>query len=180
VIDWAALLSPEPNCNVTAMDRLTRCFLEARNDLLRFLAGRTGHATAEDIVQDAWIKLREHGDATSWHETRAVLFTTAANLATDTQRREARAVRSVGYELSEVDLSCSRCDPQEQVDATEQLERLAAALEQLPPLCREAFLLYRLDALTHREIAARLGVSKKSVQRYIERAFRHCLEAARP
>ena len=56
------------------------------------------------------------------------------------------------------------------------MERLAVALEQLSPQCREAFLLNRLEELTHVQIAARLGVSTKTVQRHIERALRLCVQ----
>jgi RNA polymerase sigma-70 factor (ECF subfamily) len=56
------------------------------------------------------------------------------------------------------------------------LERLSVALEQLPEQCRRAFLLNRLDGLTHTQIATQLGVSTKTVQRHIERALRVCVE----
>lgn len=61
-------------------------------------------------------------------------------------------------------------------DVVSRVDQLAAALEELPAACREAFLLNRLDGLTHVEIARRFGVCAKSVQRYIERALRHCLD----
>ncbi len=71
-------------------------------------------------------------------------------------------------------------DPQRQVETRDQLDHLVAALEQLPPACREAFLMNRIDGLTHAQIAAKLGISTKSVQRYIERALRHCLQELDP
>jgi DNA-directed RNA polymerase specialized sigma24 family protein len=36
--------------------------------------------------------------------------------------------------------------------------------------------LNRLEGLSHAEIASRLGVSTKTIQRYVERALRICLE----
>jgi len=48
-------------------------------------------------------------------------------------------------------------------------------LNELPPACRDAFLLNRLYDCTHAEIADRLGISTKTVQRHIERALLHCL-----
>src|SRR4051794_22188815 len=75
------------------MDRLTRCFLEIRAELVRFLTRRNGRAAAEDVAQETWLKLHERGNSESWQEPRAVLFTTAANLGTDVQRREAHSDR---------------------------------------------------------------------------------------
>lgn len=158
------------------MDRLTRCFLEIRHELLRFLRRRRGLLEAEDVLQDTWLRLRERGDPLAWREPRAVLFRTAANLATDAGRREVLANKWLADESSRTSDGQEHPDPQTELEAASQLERVIAALEQLPAPCREAFLLSRIDSLTHAQIARRLGVSAKSVQRYIERAMLHCLE----
>jgi RNA polymerase sigma factor (sigma-70 family) len=154
------------------MDRLTRSFLEARDDLLRFLKRRGRRGAAEDIVQSVWLKLRERSDPRSWREPRAVLFTTAANLKIDAYRRETAAKEAA----SRAEVVGPEPDPEAQADAAAQLERLSAALEQLPPQCRQAFLMNRIEELTHAQIAERLGISTKTVQRHIERALRLCVQ----
>jgi RNA polymerase sigma factor (sigma-70 family) len=180
MVDSAALSLPCPALHVNPKDRLTRCFLEMRDELLRFLTRRAGRAAAEDVLQDVWLNLRERSDPETWREPRAVLFTTAANLATDVSRRNATAEKHFSPGESSENAVCPRPDPEAQVDATDNLERLEAALMELPQACRDAFLLNRIEALTHVEIAARLGVSTKSVQRYIERALRHCVRTLDP
>jgi RNA polymerase sigma factor (sigma-70 family) len=172
----SVLVSASWHGNPHPMDRLTRSFMEARDDLLRFLRRRGRRRAAEDIVQTVWLKLRERGDEQSWQEPRAVLFTTAANLGTDSHRRETAAERALSREAASAEATGHVPDPEAQADAVGQLERLAAALEQLPEQCRRAFLLNRLEGLTHTQIAAQLGVSAKTVQRHIERALRACLE----
>jgi RNA polymerase sigma-70 factor (ECF subfamily) len=159
------------------MDRLTRSFMEARDDLLRFLRRRGRQRAAEDIVQTVWLKLHERGEnSETWQEPRAVLFTTAANLGTDNHRRETVAERAISMEAASAEVVSSGPDPEAHADAVGQLERLSAALEQLPEQCRNAFLLNRLEGLTHAQIASQLGVSTKTVQRHIERALRICVE----
>lgn len=166
---------------MTPTERLTRCFLDARADLLRFLTRRVRHPEAEDILQNTWLNLREQAsDPELWREPRAVLFTTAANLASDDYRREVSAQRLFSPEAVPTDTPCPRPDPEARANTLEHLERLAAALERLPSTCRDAFLLNRLEKLTHAQIAARLGVSAKTVQRYIERALAHCFQASEP
>jgi RNA polymerase sigma-19 factor, ECF subfamily len=54
-----------------------------------------------------------------------------------------------------------------------ELRRLHASLAELPPLCRDAFLLNRIEDLTHAEIAARLGVSVRTIDRYMVKAWEH-------
>lgn len=173
---------PEPatpwTLRVTPIDRLTQCFSEIRKELLRFLTRRVGHAKAEDVLQEVWLNLRVRSDPDSWREPRAVLFTTAANLATDIHRRGAREI--LGSESSHPEPACARPGPEAQAQAEDELKALAAALEELPAACRDAFLLNRLEGLTHVQIANRLRVSTKTVQRYIERAIRHCLQTSAP
>lgn len=158
------------------MDRLTRCFLEIRAELVRFLSRRNGPAGAEDVVQEAWLKLHERGNPDSWQEPRAVLYTTAANLGTDVQRREAHGDRLFVRDGEIPETASPAAGPDAQIQAESELNCVAAALEELPAQCREAFLLNRLDGLTHVEIAQRLGISTKTVQRHIERALRRCVQ----
>jgi RNA polymerase sigma factor (sigma-70 family) len=158
------------------MDRLTRSFLEAREDLLRFLRRRGRRAAAEDIVQNVWLKLRERDDGERWQEPRAVLFTTAANLGIDAYRREVAAQRAITREVAHAAITHQSLDPEAQADVAGRLEKLVAALAGLQPQCRDAFLMNRLERLTHAEIAERLGISTKTVQRHIERALRVCVQ----
>jgi RNA polymerase sigma factor (sigma-70 family) len=158
------------------MDRLTRSFLEARDDLLRFLKRRGRRSAAEDIVQNVWLRLRERGDSQSWQEPRAVLFTTAANLGIDSYRRETTAQKAISQEVTHAEITGESPDPETQADAAGQLEKLSAALAQLQPQCRDAFLMNRLEELTHAQIATRLGISTKTVQRHIERALQVCVQ----
>src|SRR3569833_2190154 len=157
------------------MDRLTRSFMEARDDLLRFLRRRGRQRAAEDIVQTVWLKLRERGEnPDTWQEPRAVLFTTASNLGTDNHRREIVAERAIATEAAAAEIVSAGPDPEAHADAVGQLERLSVALQRVPEQCREAFLLNRLEGLTHAQIAKQLGISTKTVQRHIERALRIC------
>jgi RNA polymerase sigma factor (sigma-70 family) len=158
------------------MDRLTRCFLEIRAELVRFLTRRNGRASAEDVVQETWLKLHERGNTESWQEPRAVLFTTAANLGTDVQRREAHSDRLFARDGEFTEPASATAGPESLAQTEGELNVVAAALESLPAQCREAFLLNRLEGLTHSEIAERLGISTKTVQRHIERALRRCVQ----
>ncbi len=178
MIEWAVTSNDPSGGLLSPVDRLTDYFLQIRGELLRFLARRAGAARAEDLVQDVWIRLRERSDPDSWVEPRAVIFTVAANLATDAGRRDARYRRLLANDPDSLESTASEADPLASAEAAARVERIAAALAKLPPLCREALLLNRLQSLTHAEIAGVLRISKKSVQRYLERAVLAVVRAA--
>lgn len=62
-------------------------------------------------------------------------------------------------------------DPLDTVAENELSRVVAAAIEALPPRCREVFLFIRRDELTHREVAAMLGISTKTVEIHMTRAL---------
>lgn len=158
-------------------DQLTRYFVSARDDLLRFLRRRVGGG-AEDLLHEVWLRLRRRGDTAQWREPRAVLFTTAANLAADAYRREHCAEKALmRAQAWQASAAASSPGPEVELAAKERLSRLEAALAELPELARQAFLMNRLEACSHAQIARQLGVSTKSVQRYIERVLQHLTHA---
>lgn len=57
--------------------------------------------------------------------------------------------------------------------ATDLEEALTRELAGLPPRCREVFVMIRHEALSHAEIAAALGISRKTVEIHMGRALKH-------
>lgn len=52
-------------------------------------------------------------------------------------------------------------------------DALLAALEALPPKCRHIYIKHRLEGCSHTEIAAEMGLSRSTVEKYMTRALRH-------
>jgi RNA polymerase sigma-70 factor (ECF subfamily) len=57
------------------------------------------------------------------------------------------------------------------VIARQELRRLAAAIDTLPPRCREVFLLVRFENLSNGEAAIRLGISRNMVEKHLIKAL---------
>lgn len=73
--------------------------------------------------------------------------------------------------------------PERQVVNQDLLERVAAAIDALPPRCREAFVLNRIHGLPHDEVARALGISRSMVEKHVMRGLHACralLEDERP
>jgi RNA polymerase sigma-70 factor (ECF subfamily) len=52
------------------------------------------------------------------------------------------------------------------------LKRLAEAFDLLPDRCREVVWLRRVDELSQREVAMRLGISEKTVEKHVAKGMR--------
>ncbi|MBI0475585.1 RNA polymerase sigma factor [Sphingomonas sp. MA1305] len=160
---------------------LTRVLLEERGALLR-LARRIVRtmAAAEDVTQSLWLRIQQVDRSVRIADPRAYLITLTRHLAFDQRRAEQRRQA----------LLASDTDGQEIADAAppadrilldrERLEAVRAALRDLSPRCREILYLRRIEGLTASEIAARLGISRQMVNRYVAQAVRHCLGRIEP
>jgi RNA polymerase sigma-70 factor (ECF subfamily) len=137
-------------------------FRASQPELLRLLRRRGARgAVAEDLAQEAFLRVLHAAPAGGLRDARAYLFRTAANLAID-HSRHCRASPVAPVELPAE--ANDPCPSAERVAMDRQaLARLQAAVEALPPRAREVFRLARLEGLSQVEIAERLGISPKTV-----------------
>ena len=94
---------------------------------------------------------------------RSYLFTTARNVAFDYFRR--RKVVAIDG-IAEIDLLPvfeDRPGVAEAVCHDQELQLLAEAIQSLPERCRRVLTLRKLFGLSHREIAAQLGIAENTV-----------------
>ncbi|NEU14370.1 RNA polymerase sigma factor [Methylobacterium sp. BTF04] len=147
--------------------------------LLRFLGRKVGQNDASDLAQEAFIRVArtEYGQTRIQNE-RAFLFQIAANLVVDHKRAQLRQSRVLT--TVEIDDLLTVADetpgPEQQARSRVDLQTLGAALRELPPRRAEAFRLSRIEGLSHPSIAARLGVSLRTVEAEVRMALDHCAE----
>ena len=147
-----------------ALDELYQDYAPA---LRRFARRRVGAQESEDIVQDIYLHALQRVDVAKLESPRAYLFRIAANLSVDAMRRDRIRSRYVQ--------EAARADQAEQANSGDtiatlmEFQKLRASLARLPALYREIFLLKRLEHLTSAEIAARVGVSVRTVERHLAR-----------
>lgn len=144
------------------LDRLYRrysAWLEAR------LRRRYG-ADAEDIVQDAWLKIAPLEATLDIRHPKAFLLTFATNLARSRARQTVRRSELLALNLPVAPAGLAGG----QTEAVE-LEDLILGLPQ--PL-RDVFVLSRFVGLTNLQISERLGISPKTVEGRMTKALAHC------
>jgi len=163
---------------------LIAAYMRKRADLVRFFTLRTGSvAAAEDVVQDLYVKLSEMETPADLRSPEAFLYRMGSNLLLDRAKQQRRqAARDHAW--SRVDAGdgpepvANEPPADNAVAARQRLARLLAALDQLPPQVAAAFRLHKFDGLTHGEVAARMGVSRSSVEKYIMTALRALVDEA--
>lgn len=139
-----------------------------------YLARRLGCPEAgREAAQDIFLKLLLRPQAAPIENPRGFLLRSARNLAIDLLRAE--GVRPViePIEDHEDTLLDPVSDPARIAEARQRLRALADGIGKLPPKCRDVFFLHRFEGLTHREIAASLGISAKMVEAHLARAMLH-------
>lgn len=124
---------------------------------------------AEDIVQEVFITL--------WNKRKTIIITTSLkkylykscyNRYIDIYRKNQRTYKKLEelryvklMELQEEDLTLKQ----------EKLERLQEVIENLPPKCKQVFLLSKYEGLKYLEIAQKLDISVKTVENQIGKAY---------
>jgi RNA polymerase sigma factor (sigma-70 family) len=137
--------------------------------LTKILLGRgRSREEAEDLVQEAFIKMQEYRNKGGQvREPEAFLVRTAIRLSINAHR-DAHHDLYVDQRVEEfTQLIDSNPSPDEVLVADECLERMSVALDGVSRKTRDVFLMHRLDGLSHGEIAARLGISVSAVEKHM-------------
>jgi RNA polymerase sigma factor (sigma-70 family) len=131
----------------------------------------------DDIVQEACMRVlqaREQGEPLA--SPKAFLFATARNLAVDRLRRHEVSRTDFLEEIDSVHVLDERDGIPETLARNQELALLTEAIQSLPARCRQILTLRKLYGLSHREIAARLGLSESTVSNQITIGIEKCTD----
>lgn len=125
-----------------------------------------------DLRQDIYVRVYEAAARQRPNLPKAFLFTVARNLLCD-RIRHGRVI-SIDYtqDLDELNVLVDEISPERRVGGRQELRRLVEALDSLPDRAREAIWLRRIEGLTQREAAERLGLLEKTLAGYLSRGLR--------
>jgi RNA polymerase sigma-70 factor (family 1) len=124
---------------------------------------------AEEIVQECFIKIWEkRANLRDDVPLKGYLFTTAHHAVLNELRRDQHHLRLHG----QVAAAAGPASVANEAEYQEMEALYQAALDRLPPKQREVFVLSRQLGLSYPEIAARQGVSVKTVEAHIMQALK--------
>lgn len=135
----------------------------------------TDFARSEDIVQDAYLRLRDAARLQEIGEPASYLYRIVRNMAVDSTRRQHREARViVRGQAATHDAADDRPTPEHVAVHRDELRTLVAALDGLPEPMRRAIAMHRLRGCKLREIAAELDISVTQVHRLIADGLDQC------
>ncbi|WP_233282058.1 sigma-70 family RNA polymerase sigma factor [Pseudomonas mangiferae] len=131
------------------------------------------HADAEDTAAETFCQLlAARVDPATLEQPRAFLSTVARRLIHDRHRRQ-RLERAYLERLALLPEALAP-SPEERLMLLEALDLVDRTLAGLPLAVKKAFLYSQLDGFGYAEIGRRLGVSERTVGRYMNQALRQC------
>jgi RNA polymerase sigma-70 factor (ECF subfamily) len=143
-------------------------------DLKRRLTRRFGSVDlATEVLHETWLRLDGSAELGLLHQPGSYLYRMALNVAAD-QRRSGTRWASQAEIDALLHADDDLLDPERIVAARSEIAALERVLAELPPLGRAIFLAAVVEELPYKTIAERFGVSLRSVEREMRRAFDHC------
>jgi RNA polymerase sigma factor (sigma-70 family) len=124
-------------------------------------------ADVEDVRQDVYMRIYEIAQKRIPQPTRPLLFRVARDFLIDRARRQQVVSIEAVENLEALNLAIDEPGPERTVMAREELRILQASLDKLPERFRQAVVMKKIDGLSTREIALRLGIAEKTAEKYL-------------
>jgi RNA polymerase sigma-70 factor (ECF subfamily) len=124
-----------------------------------------------DFRQEVYTRVYEAALTEIPQNARQFVLTTARNLLINRAQHERVVPIEAAADIEELGVALDVPGPDRIVIARDELRHLQAALDHLPPRCREAIVLRRVRGLSRTEIAQRMGITEFTVTRYLSRGI---------
>ena len=148
--------------------RLFEAYLVCESSLKRFLY--RFYSRTEDIdemVQETFLRAFDTGLNREIKSPRSYLFRVARNLALRELSKKSRQLTDYLEESVDETILAREASIEEEIIAQQKLQQYCNAIAELPEQCRRVFLLRKVHALSHKEIAAQLGISVRTVEKHL-------------
>jgi len=122
----------------------------------------------EDLRQEIYIRVCESAEREIPKSAKSFVFAAARNLLIDMARRESVVPIEAVSDLESLGVELDAPAPDRSVIAKDELRRLQDALDKLPPRHRQAVVLGRIEGLSGREIAQRMGIAETTASQHLK------------
>lgn len=170
------------NCEFPMLEQSLTLFMQQTKPKLNaFLCNLLPPCVCEEIAQEAYLKIfllaKNHPkNAHSLDDLmkfQALLFTAAKNMAISQLRHN----KVVSDHIANKQLNSSLapvCNVELEHGEACEKTLMVDAINSLPPICRQVFILRKLQANSHADIAKQLNISTKTVENHLTKGLKLC------
>ena len=158
--------SPE---NICGQEVFKEVFFEHSRNLRNFLYFKSGNEElAEDLSQEAFLRLWKECHKIPKEKAKSFLYTVANNLFLDHIKHQ-KVVQK--FQIQSIWKISGHETPQYLLEMEEFKQKLERAIAELPEKSRVVFLMNRIEKMTYKEIAELLDLSVKAVEKRMHKAL---------
>jgi len=156
-----------PN-NVCEEKTFSQIYNDYGKTIWNFLYFKCGdNAQADDLMQDAFIKLWQNCKKVTREKAKSFLYTVSNNMFLNQVAHDKVVLQYAQLQPQKVDIQ----SPQYLLEEKQYHQRLQNAIANLTETQRTAFLLNRIEGKKYAEIAEILGISVKAVEKRMSHAL---------
>jgi RNA polymerase sigma factor (sigma-70 family) len=134
-----------------------------------------GLRDVDDVVQESYLRIWKARAAQPIRSAKAFLFTVARGVALNVLRKKQNAPFEPFGDFAASRVLDETPNAAETAILHERIGLLADALMTLPPRCREITVLHKVQGFSQKEVAARLGLSERTVETQVRIGVARCL-----
>src|ERR1700744_246373 len=126
----------------------------------------------EDVIQEMYAKFLTLPSLETIRYPRQYALLTARAIIIDHVRHSRVVSITSSGNLAQLEIPEPAPSGEERIEFQQEIQAVTAALEQLPKVCRETLILRRVEGLPQREVAQRLKISEKTVEKHMATGVR--------
>jgi RNA polymerase sigma-70 factor (ECF subfamily) len=130
----------------------------------------------DDLLQESYARVWS-ANLAGIGNGRSYFYTVIRNLLLEQARRARIVPMERMGEIEELRLISDEPGPEQRASARQEFEKLQRVIANLPTQCRRAFEMRRLEGYSQREIAERMGISEKTVEKHVAKALARVIES---
>jgi RNA polymerase sigma-70 factor (ECF subfamily) len=158
-----------------ANESVLQAYTSHKSSLKRFI-GRFMRSSADidDIAQEAFLRAYVVERSRPIEQPKSFLFRIAKHLALSQLTRKARQITDYMEDSEDSTVVWTECSAEDEISARQTLGLHCEAVAELAPQCREVYLLRKVHGLSHKEIAAQMGIAVSTVEKHLMKAVEQC------
>jgi len=126
----------------------------------------------EDVIQETYTRMLSVPSLETIRHPRQYAVQTAKAIVIDHLRHSRVVSIASGGRVEGLDVPEREANAEERLEFQEEVVAVADALARLPEMCRETLLLRRVEGLSQKEVAERLSISEKMVEKHMTDSVR--------